>query len=127
MWIVPDTESSEPGDTQREIERELASGELFAVASGVSGSRGREAAIRIRQQGARLWAGRLRRGSTVRLPGAAYGHLFIAQGAATLECAGRFEHDAVSLTASDAESLLAHDAAPRSSTGRWTARSRTEV
>ena len=49
MWIVPDTESIEPGYAQREIERELASGELFAVASGASGSRGREAAIRIRQ------------------------------------------------------------------------------
>ena len=53
---------------------------------------------------------------------------FIARGATTLEGVGRFEQgDAVRLTASDAELLLAHDAAPRSSTGRWTVRSRTEV
>lgn len=54
MWIVPDAEPIEPGYAQRDIERELASGELFPVASGASGICGREAAIRIRQQGATL-------------------------------------------------------------------------
>ena len=68
MWVVPDTESIEPAYSQREICRELDSGELFPVASGASGSLGREAAITIRQQGATLWAARLRPGSAVRLP-----------------------------------------------------------
>ncbi len=110
MWVVPDTESIEPGYAQRDVERELASGELFPVASGAAGSLGREAAIRIRQRGATLWAGRPRPGSRLKLPRATYGHLFVARGAVTLEGAGRLEQgDAVRLTASDAESLLAHD------------------
>jgi len=44
------------------------------------------------------------------LPRAAYGHLFVARGVVTLEGAGRLEQgDAVRLTASDAESLVAHE------------------
>src|SRR5205823_8204435 len=95
MWVLPDTESIDPGYEQLDINPELARGGLVPIASG----RGHEAAISIRQKTAVLWGGRLRPGETVRVPDAPHAHVFIARGEAELESAGRLgEGDAARLT-----------------------------
>src|SRR5882672_9312957 len=84
MWVIPDTESINPGYEQLDINAELNRGGLVPIASG----RGHNAAIKIRQRGAVLWGGRLRPGETVKLPDAPFLHVYIAQGHAKLEGAG---------------------------------------
>ena len=86
MWVTPDTDSITPGYEQFDINSELAKGGLVPVASG----RGDLAAIRIRQKGATLWAGRLAAGKTVKMPEASHVHVFVAKGSGTLEGAGEF-------------------------------------
>jgi redox-sensitive bicupin YhaK (pirin superfamily) len=96
MWVLPDSSGVDPSYEQLDINAELDRGGLVPVASG----KGHHSAIAIRQQGAALWAGRLRPGDTVTLPDAAHVHLFVAAGAASLEGAGALaEGDAVRLTA----------------------------
>ena len=56
MWVLPDTESIDPGYEQLDINPELGRGGLVPIASG----KGHEAAISIRQKGAVLWGGRLK-------------------------------------------------------------------
>ena len=58
MWVVPDTESVEPGYEQLDVNTELDRGGLVAVASG----QGHDAAIRIHQRDAVLWGGWLTAG-----------------------------------------------------------------
>src|ERR1019366_3369019 len=96
MWVVPDTESINPGYEQLDINPQLNKGGLVPIASG----QGHNAAIKIRQKGAVLWGGRLRPGETVKLPEAQFLHVFIAKGQAQLEGAGPLNAgDAVRLTA----------------------------
>jgi len=64
MWALPDTESITPSYERLDIGAELQQGGLVPVASG----RGHHAAISIRQQGAVLWAGRLKPGEAVQVP-----------------------------------------------------------
>jgi quercetin 2,3-dioxygenase len=95
MWVLPDTESIDPGYEQLDINPELSKGGLVAIASG----RSHEAAISIRQRGAVLWGGRLKPGEVVRLPDAPFVHLYLARGGASLEGAGQLaEGDAARLT-----------------------------
>ena len=95
MWVVPDEQSIDPGYAQLDINDELDRGGLVPVASGM----GDEAAIGIRQEHARLLAGRLAPGQTVALPDAPYVHLFVPKGAGRLEGAGGLATgDAVRLT-----------------------------
>jgi redox-sensitive bicupin YhaK (pirin superfamily) len=104
MWVVPDTESIKPGYEQLDINPELAKGGLVPIASG----RGHNAAIKIQQNGAVLWGGRLKAGESVKLPEAKFLHVFIAKGDATLENAGPLKAgDAVRLTAAGTPSLTA--------------------
>jgi redox-sensitive bicupin YhaK (pirin superfamily) len=104
MWVVPDEASIDPGDAQLDINAELSAGGLVPVASGM----GDDAAISIRQRDARLLAGRLRPGETVALPDAPFVHLFVAEGAGTLEGAGELRTgDAVRLTAADGPAFTA--------------------
>src|SRR2546430_14252049 len=84
MWVVPETESIDPGYEQLDITPELNRGGLVPIASG----RGHEAAISIRQQGAVLWGGRLTPGEVVRGPDAPYVHLYVVKGSAELDGAG---------------------------------------
>jgi len=95
MWVVPDTESVDPGYEQLDINKELSKGGLVPVASGRSDL----AAIRIRQKDATLWAGRLSPGETVKIPEATHAHLFVAKGSGTLAGAGE-------LTQGDAARLV---------------------
>jgi redox-sensitive bicupin YhaK (pirin superfamily) len=104
MWVMPDSERIQPGYEQRDINAQLAQGGLVPVASG----RGHDAAIRIRQREAVLWAGRLGPNETAGLPDAAHVHLYVAKGGAMLDGAGSLgAGDAVRLTAAGARMLTA--------------------
>ena len=106
MWVVPDTESTDPGYQQLDINEQLASGGLVPVASG----QGHDAAISIRQKDAVLWAARMMPGERIEVPEAAFGHLFIARGAAELEANGRLDSgDAVRLVDQGDMGLVAAD------------------
>jgi redox-sensitive bicupin YhaK (pirin superfamily) len=84
MWVRPDQPGLTPGYAQHDVSADLASGELVPVASGTRS----DAAIRINQPAADFFVARLRPGTSVSLPGAAYVHLFVAQGTAELEGTG---------------------------------------
>ncbi len=88
MWVVPDTAKIRPGYQELDINSELDRGGLVPVASGM----GHDAAISIRQDGAVLWAGRLKAGETVTLPDAPFVHLFVAENTVDLERAGALTH-----------------------------------
>ena len=87
MWVVPDTESIDPGYQQLDINGELARGGLVPIASG----QGHDAAISIQQRDAVLWGGRLVSGERVAVPDGPHVHLFVARGAVDLEGAGRLD------------------------------------
>ncbi len=107
MWVLPDTESVAPSYQQLDINSELDRGGLVPVASG----RGHDTAISIRQEGAVLWAGRLRGEESVAVPDARHVHLFVARGGVTLDGAGELsEGDAVRFTAAGSPTLTAGDA-----------------
>jgi redox-sensitive bicupin YhaK (pirin superfamily) len=106
MWVIPDTESIDPGYQQLDINDQLAEGGLVPVASG----QGHDAAISIRQRDAVLWAARLAPGERVDLPEAPFGHVFVARGAAELQPAGPLATgDAVRLTGVGGMPLVAGD------------------
>jgi quercetin 2,3-dioxygenase len=104
MWVLPDTDRVRPSYEQLDINKELGKGGLVPIASG----RGHNAAISIRQKGAVLWGGRLQPNETVKIPDAAYVHLYVAKGGANLEGAGNLkEGDAVRLTRAGSPNLTA--------------------
>jgi len=104
MWVRPDTERIRPGYEQLDINAQLDKGGLVPIASG----RGHASAISIRQRGAVLWGGRLESGEAVRVPDAAFVHVFFARGGGTLEGAGPFEAgDAIRLSRAGARTLTA--------------------
>ncbi|MBM3933335.1 MAG: pirin family protein [SAR202 cluster bacterium] len=104
MWVLPDTESIDPSYQQMDINPQLAAGGLVPLASG----RDHHAAIRIRQQGAVLWVGRLAPGGAVTIPDSQFAHVYIAQGAAVLEGGGDLrEGDSARLTLAGAPELIA--------------------
>ena len=108
MWVVPDTESIDPGYQQLDVSDQLATGELVPVASG----QGHDAAISIHQRDAVLWAARMAPGDSVVVPAAPFAHVFVAKGSVEMEAAGPLATgDAVRLTASDELRLRADDAA----------------
>ncbi len=84
MWVLPDTERLQPGYEQLDVGPDLAKGGLIPLASG----RGHDAAITIRQKDAVLWVGRLAPGESVKVPDAAFVHLYVARGAVHVEGAG---------------------------------------
>jgi quercetin 2,3-dioxygenase len=104
MWVVPDTERIDPSYEQLDINPQLDKGGLVPIASG----RGHNAAIQIRQKGAVLWGGRLKAGEVVKVPDAAFVHVFVAKGKAALEGAGTLSQgDAVRLTGAGSPTLTA--------------------
>ena len=97
MWVVPDETKLAPSYEQSDITRELKAGELVAVASG----KGLAGAVKIHQKHATLWAARLAPGQSVQLPSAPWVHLFVPQGAVSVEGVGEVaDGDAVRFTAS---------------------------
>ncbi len=104
MWVLPDTESIDPGYEQLDINAQLDAGGLQPIASG----RGHDAAISIRQRGAVLWGGRLGADEAVEVPDGAHAHLFVARGTAELEAAGTLlEGDAARLVGAGSPRLTA--------------------
>jgi redox-sensitive bicupin YhaK (pirin superfamily) len=108
MWVAPDEAGITPGYEQMEIDdRLLSSGALVPVASGMARHDG-EAAIRIKNEFAALYAARLAPGRSVQLPEAPYLHLFVARGSVTLEGAGALgSGDAVRFTATGGQRVTA--------------------
>jgi quercetin 2,3-dioxygenase len=107
MWVVPDEDGIEPGYEQLDIEERLLLGGLVPVASGMAGHQD-EAAIRIKQKDAALYAARMHAQSTVVLPEAPFVHLFVARGNIGLEGAGQLsEGDAVRITGSEGQMVSA--------------------
>ena len=103
MWVLPDSESIDPSYEQLDIGPELDKGGLVPIASG----RDHHAAITIRQNGAVLWVARIRPGASVNVPDAAYAHIYLARGAATLQGEGDLrEGDAARLTAAGTPTLV---------------------
>ncbi|HWA65294.1 MAG TPA: pirin family protein [Mycobacteriales bacterium] len=115
MWVLPDTAGVTPGYEQLEIAPDQLQGRLTIVASGMARHRD-EAAIRIGNRHAALYAARLRPGEAVTVPDAPYVHLFVPVGSVDVEATGVLsEGDAARLTAagerrvtasSDAEILV---------------------
>jgi redox-sensitive bicupin YhaK (pirin superfamily) len=104
MWVRPDTVGVAPGYEQRDINAELDRGGLQPVASG----QGHDAAIRLHQRDAVLWAGRLQPGEVVAVPDGPHAHLFVARGSAVLEAGGTLgEGDAARLRAAGSPSITA--------------------
>jgi hypothetical protein len=109
MWVVPDGNGRTPGYEQLEISDERLRGSLTPVASGIPKHDG-EAAIRIGNRDAALYAARLAPGDSVQLPEAPYLHLFVATGSVTLEGAGQLTAgDAVRFTATGGQQVSAVD------------------
>ena len=107
MWVLPDEQGRTPAYEQLEIEPELLAGGLVPVASGMARHAG-EAAIRIGNRYAALYAARLAPGQTVQLPEAPFLHLFVARGAVGLEGTGPLaEGDAARLTATGGQRVTA--------------------
>ncbi|WP_026426110.1 pirin family protein [Actinokineospora inagensis] len=107
MWVVPDEAGRTPGYEQLEIPADTLTSGLVPVASGMPKHQD-HAAIRIGQRHAALYAARLAPGATVTLPDAPLVHVFVPQGAATLEATP------TPLTTGDAVRLT--DAGPRTLT-----------
>jgi hypothetical protein len=109
MWVVPDEHGRTPGYEQLEIGDSDLRGKLAPVASGMAKHDG-EAAIRIGNRDAALYAARLTPGESLRLPDAPYLHLFVAAGNVTLEGAGDLTAgDAVRFTATGGQQVTATD------------------
>jgi len=111
MWVLPDESGIIPGYEQLEIDDALLSGGLVPVASGMDKHDG-EAAIRIRNRYAALYAARLQPGQSVELPEAPFLHLFVPRGSVTLEGAGALATgDAVRFTATGGQRVTATEPA----------------
>jgi redox-sensitive bicupin YhaK (pirin superfamily) len=107
MWVVPDGSSRVPGYEQLEIADDLLQGALVPVASGMAEHRD-EAAIRIGNRDAALHASRLPAGTSVQLPEAAFGHLFVAAGQVRVEAVGDLSAgDAVRFTGTGGQRVTA--------------------
>lgn len=107
MWVVPDEEGIAPGYEQLEIEDQLLNGGLVPVVSGMPGHRD-EAAIRIQQRDAALYAARMVDGHSLVLPEAPFVHLFVARGSVDLDGYGTLaEGDAARLSNSEGDVVTA--------------------
>jgi len=109
MWVVPDEPGLTPGYQQLEIDAELATGALVTVASGLPRYRDRTA-IEINSSHSAMHVARLSGADqAVDLPDAPYLHLFVARGEVEMEGVGTlYEGDAVRLTRSGGQRVLAH-------------------
>jgi quercetin 2,3-dioxygenase len=102
MWVLPDTAGIDPGYEQADISAALDAGELVPVASGSEV----DAAVRIQQRDATLWAVRLGPGGAVEVPDGPFAHVFVALGDVELEGAGPLSSgDAARLTAAGTPTL----------------------
>ena len=109
MWVVPDEDGITPGYEQLEIDDQLLRGALVPIASGMRKHDG-EAAIRIRNRDAALYAARLGPGESIEVPDAPFLHLFVARGSVALEGDGTLqEGDAARFTATGGQRVTANE------------------
>ena len=107
MWVTPDERGVGPSYEQLDISRELDSGGLVVVASGLA-RHANDRAIRIHQRDAGLLVARLDAGESVVLPAAPYLHLYVAIGGVEIEGVGRLEAgDSLRLKDSDGQRVTA--------------------
>jgi quercetin 2,3-dioxygenase len=107
MWVKPDVAGIEPGYQQQPIDDDQLDGRLLTIASGMPGH---DAAITIHNRSAALHGARLRAGTEVALPAAAYLHLYVARGRLDVhDGAALAEGDAVRFTASTGVMVAARD------------------
>lgn len=106
MWVVPDQAGYAPGYEQRDVNLDLASGELVPVVSG----RGHEGAVSLNQPDAVMWVARLDAEANIQLPDAPFVHVFVARGSAVLGDEHLAEGDACRLTDAGTLALRASDA-----------------
>ncbi|GAB22750.1 hypothetical protein GOPIP_031_03720 [Gordonia polyisoprenivorans NBRC 16320 = JCM 10675] len=99
MWVMPDSHGLSPSYAQRDISAELSTGALVTVASG---DPTHEAAISIANAGATLYAARPSAGSTIRLPGARFTHLFVVTGSVDVSVDADDRQAPIELGAGDA-------------------------
>jgi quercetin 2,3-dioxygenase len=96
MWMAPDQSGIEPSYERRDFSEALEAGGLVPIASGDGRH---EAALRIHQSGAVLYAGWLPDGSSVELPAAPKLHLFVTRGSVQVPGLGTLDTaDAVRVT-----------------------------
>ncbi|MEZ5213309.1 MULTISPECIES: pirin family protein [unclassified Gordonia (in: high G+C Gram-positive bacteria)] len=82
MWLKPDRPGADPSYQQCDVSTELAAGGLIPLASG---DRRLDSAIRIGHSAATLWVAQLAAGRTARIPDSRFTHLFVADGAVTVD------------------------------------------
>lgn len=111
MWVVPDEPGRTPTYQQLEIDRELLSGGLVPIASGMPAHRDHSAIV-IGNRYAALHGARLKPGDSVHLPDAPFVHLFVARGGVSLEGAGALgKGDAVRITGMGGQRVTATEPA----------------
>ncbi|MCF8572058.1 pirin family protein [Gordonia sp. HY002] len=110
MWVAPHTDGLPPQQSEHRFDDTLASGQPVIVASGRPEHEGSDVA-RIANRFAALHIARPLPGATIDLPGAPFGHLYVARGAVTVDADGEQhglgEGDAVRLTDSGAVQVTA--------------------
>jgi quercetin 2,3-dioxygenase len=106
--VRPDVAGIDPGYQQRAVADDDLDGRLVPIASGIPGH---DAAITIHNRSAALHVARLRPGDEIALPAAPFLHLFVARGSVSFQQAGLDEGDAVRLTESRGDHVVARESA----------------
>ncbi|MBT0566987.1 pirin family protein [Williamsia sp. CHRR-6] len=83
MWLPPDVDELDPGYAEADVTARLVGGDLVPVVSGRAVHHG-SGAIAIANRFVALHIARLQPGRPVTLTPAPFGHLFVAQGSATV-------------------------------------------
>ncbi|WLP91718.1 pirin family protein [Gordonia sp. NB41Y] len=83
MWLATEYAGHEPGYAERDVTDRLATGELFPVVSGLARHRGTDA-LDIANSHVALHAARPVAGTTLTLPAARFGHLYVVRGSVEL-------------------------------------------
>ncbi|MDL9938456.1 pirin family protein [Gordonia sp. ABSL1-1] len=111
MWLAPERTGLDPRYAEADFTEELDSGELVTVASGRA-EHASSKAVPIANPYAALHVARMRPQSSVIVPAAPYGHLYVARGSAALpDGTSLAQGDAVRTTATDAIELSTADGA----------------
>ncbi|MFE3445909.1 pirin family protein [Nocardia sp. NPDC059180] len=111
MWVPPDTSGVTPSYQEMDVDGELAGNALVTIASGMARDRDQTAII-LGNRYAALHVARLDAGSSITVPDAPYGHVFVAAGSADFEGHGALEQgDAVRLTATGGHRVTATEPA----------------
>ncbi|MCF8611547.1 pirin family protein [Gordonia sp. HY285] len=122
MWVAPHTDGLPPRQSEHRFDDALDAGQPVVVASGRPEHEGSGAAP-IANRFAALHIARPLAGTTIALPAAPFGHLYVARGSATVDVDGEHhalrEGDAVRLTDSGDVQVTAADDGTRPEILYW--------